>query len=1137
MKNLITRKTLYNIIIHSCILICLFWVPLFAYPQDQTSKITLNLKNVTLPELFKQIEAKSHYIFFYYEDIVDPTLKVDVTVQNKSVKDILDQALSSTTLTYTVVGRQITISEKKDNTPPLPQKSSTLLKGIVYDQNHDPLPGVNIRIKGESIGVISDIDGMYQIKSNAPDEVVIFSYIGYESLEIPAKNTKELAHVSLKEDMHSVEEVVVVGYSTRTREKLISSVSTIQTQDLVKSNVPNLENALSGRVSGVFSRQESGEPGADGANLQIRGFGNALVVVDGIPGRSYSELDPSEIESISVLKDASAAAVYGMQGANGVILVTTRRGNKNKKANLDVSTRFGIQMPHNYPEAASAATWQNLVNQYYANEKLISNPNAIISPEEMAVTPIKYDTNWYDEVIKNAPISQSNISISGGSDRVNYFVSGGYLYQDGIWATNSTSKNRINFRSNLDVDILDNLKMSVGVGAIINNINYSRTESETIAGSLKIAAPNFPIRWNEYPNYYAFGGEGTTNPMALADTDAAGYRHIRNKDFNIDFALEYKIPFIEGLSLKANIGYSVTDGWQKTWTKNIVYMGYRENSDEYYESVSGSNTNKASLLLYDGNIWSVVGQGFLNYINSFGKHNINSSLVFEINEAKNRWFQTSRNEFPSTVLDMLAGGLSGKMLDNSESLREYRSASLIGRFSYDYASRYFVDFNFRYDGAQYFARKWGFFPSVSIGWLLTNEQFMSSVKPVLNEFKVRASWGELGDLSSAKSYYDNNEMYYFQSGYKYPGSTMTFGDRTLYGLTETINANPNFTWATSSMINGGIDFKLWNGLLGGSADIFYRQRSGLPAQKANDNAGALATYYNLNEDNTRGFEISVNHSNRISDFSYYVDFNLSWSRTQYGHLEHGQYTSGYDEWKWNNEYQWSNIRWGLNQIGQYESFDEIANAPMHDNSNNNSVLLPGDLKYEDWNGDGYIDEYDKRPIGRTAYPELMYGFTLGATWKGFDFTMFWQGGGLANFQISPFDMAAFQEGKTFNNTWDYFKDSWHKADYTDPNSPWIHGHFPAIRDMFTTTINTQASTFWMWNGNYLRLKNIELGYTLPENICHKLRMKSLRVYVSAYNCLTFSAQKYFDPEQRESTYSFASYPQLMSINAGLNLKF
>ncbi len=1103
--------------------------------QENHELITLNLKGASLIGLFDEIEKQSSYIFFFLEDSIDSESRVNINLANKTVREVLDIALASTNLTYLIADKQITIKEKKANN--LSEENRLTLKGRVVDVLGEPLPGVSIRINGTNFGTVSDLNGEYQIRIDTPDQIIQFSYVGYTSREIKAQKSNQLIQVVLSEDNYQLEEMVVVGYSTRTREKLISSVSTLNNDQLIKSTVPNLENALSGRVSGVFSRQSTGEPGNDGGDLKIRGFGSALVVVDGIPGRTYENLDPAEIESISVLKDASAAAVYGMQGANGVILVTTKRGNKNKKVVLDISTRYGIQVPHNYPEAASANLWQRLVRQYYANEKLISNPGAIITPQEMEMIPYAYNTNWYNEIIKNAPISQSNISISGGTEKINYFVSVGFLYQDGIWSTNSTNKNQFNFRNNLDVDLTENLKMSVSIGGIINNLDYSAYGSDVIAGRLKTTAPNFPVRWESYPDEYAFGGEGTDNPVALADKETAGYRTSQTRNLNFDYALEYRFSFLEGLSAKANFGYTQRDGWSKNWTKNIAYIGYRENVDEYYQSVSASNTNKANLTLGDNTYWGIVGQGFLNYKNSFYNHNINSGLVFEVNQAKARWFNTSRGEFPSTALDMLAGGNSSKLLSNEESLREYRSASLIGRFSYDYKSIYFLDFNFRYDGAQYFAKKWGFFPSFSAGWMITNQNFMKNLTSVVSELKVRASWGELGDLSSAKSRYDNEEQYYFQSGYLYPGSTLVFGDRTLYGLAETINANPDFTWSKSSMINAGTDFKLWKGVISGSFDFFQRYRSGLPARKANDNAGALATYYNLNNDNTRGFEMTLNHKRKIADFSYYVDANFSWARTKYGHLEHGQYTSGFDEWKWNNSYNWNNIRWGLNQIGQYQSYEEIAQAPMHDNSNYNTIILPGDLKYEDWNGDGYIDENDKRPIGRTSYPEIMYGLTLGGDWKGVDFSMFWQGGALANFQISAFDMAAFQEGKTFNNTWQYFEDSWYKKDYTDSDSEWVRGHFPAVRDMFTATINSQGSTFWMWNGNYLRLKNIELGYTLPAKITRDVKIKSMRIYVSGYNLLTFSAQKYFDPEQRESQFSFASYPQLMSFNAGVNLKF
>ena len=511
-------------------------------------------------------------------------------------------------------------------------------------------------VQGTDIGTISDFNGVYSIDVPSNDSQIIFSYIGFTPMTYSAKETNKLSEVVLVEDTKTIDEVVVVGYSTRTREKLISSVSTINNQELINSSVPNLENALTGRVSGVFSRQTSGEPGSDGADLKIRGFGSALVVVDGIPGRSYSDLDPSEIESISILKDASAAAVYGMQGANGVILVTTRRGGKNKKTTLDVNTNFGLQMPHNYPRPASTMLWQTLVGEYYANTKLINDKNAVITSADMAARDYAYNTNWYEEMIKNAPITQSNINISGGSDKVSYFISAGHLYQGGIWTTDSTGKNRFNFRSNLDADILRNLKLSVGVGAVINILNYPGSASYEIARNIKYMAPNIPVKWPEHDDYYAFGGEGTVNPMALADKKASGYSKKIERNLNVDFSLEYKVPFVEGLSLKAAVGYTQSDLWSKNWNMNIVYMGYREDAREYYESASASNANKANLSLEDGFSYNVTGQGFINYIRSFGNHNIKSGLVFELSDAENRATFTSRGEFPSTVLDMMAGG-------------------------------------------------------------------------------------------------------------------------------------------------------------------------------------------------------------------------------------------------------------------------------------------------------------------------------------------------------------------------------------------------------------------------------------------------------------------------------------------------
>lgn len=1107
----------------------------------QEKTLTLDKEEVGIVELFKMIEEKSDYVFFYKDDLIDKNVRVSGKFRNQTVRQILDKTFSNSDLTYVLNGKQITIVRK--STSDLDSKATegqrkTLVQGVVYDQDGNPMPGVGVLVKGSNNGTITDVDGRYTLEVPSYNSTIVFSSLGFTPMTLSADDLIKSPNIRMAEDINAIDEVVVVGYSTRTREKLISSVSTINSQSLVKSNVPNLENALSGRVSGVFSRQTSSEPGFDGANLQIRGFGSALIVVDGIPGRSYSNLDPGEIESISVLKDASAAAVYGMQGANGVILVTTKRGQKNRPATIEFSSNFGYQVPYDYPKPAKTSVWQTLVNEYNANLKLINDRNSEITSADFDMREYKFNTDWYKEMLRNAPISQSNISISGGMQKVNYFVSLGYLYQGGIWSTNSTSKNRYNFRANLDADILKNLKMSVGVGAIINNLVYPGASSSEIAREMKKAAPNIPVKWPGYENYYAFRAEGAVNPKALADKDVSGYTKKKSKNVNIDLALEYKVPFVEGLSFKAAMGYTQQDSWNKYWDKEIVYLGYYEDSGEYYESSSASLTDKASLSLLSTYDYSITGQGYVNYLHSFGNHNINSSFIFEFSNISNRSTGSARSQFPSSVLDMMAGGLTGEGVTNSETQRTYRSASYIGRISYDYASKYFVDFNFRYDGAQYFADKWGFFPSASVGWMVTKEPFMEGLKDYINEMKLRFSWGQLGDLSSARSYYSSNEQYYYESGYLYPGTAMSFGDRQLYGLSETLNANPDFTWSRSTMENAGIDFKLFWNLLSGSFDMFYRSRTGLPAKKANDNAGALATYYNLNSDNTRGFELSLTHANSIGDFDYSVTGNLSWSRSKWHHLEHSSYTNGYLEWIGNSEDHWKNVRWGYHYIGRYHSYEEIDNAPMHDNSNNNGAILPGDLKYEDWNGDGYIDGYDRMPIGRSSYPELMYGLTVNMNWKGFDLTMFWQGGARSNFTISYFDMDAFQEGATYNNAWNYFKDRWRKADYTNPSSEWISGHFPAIRDFTSVTINRNVSNFWMWNGNYIRLKNLEIGYTLPQKLTNKISIKQLRMYVSAYNMLTFCSQKFFDPEQASDTYfSFAGYPRTKTYNFGLNIKF
>jgi len=1101
-------------------------------------EVTINLRQARLETVLDTLEALTGCTFYYTEPPIDINRRMDISAEKTDIREVLNDFFSGTNIDVKINGKKVYLSEKSLQDTQVTTNQPLKYTGVVTDAEGEPVFGARVVIKGTTIYAVTDFDGRFHMETKR-GTIIVISSLGYADEEITLGEDTDLS-IMLSTVAINLEDVVVVGYSTRSREKLISSVSNLQAKELVKSEVPNLENALSGKVAGVFSRQTSGEPGMDNANLTIRGFGTALVVVDGIPGRNYSDLDPNEIESISVLKDASAAAVYGMQGANGVILVTTKRGAHNKPAQIEATAKFTIQQPARYPKTADYNLYNTLLNEYNINRKLLTDRAATATAEEMAVTPGLTDTDWYSEMFRAAPSAQANLNITGGTDKIRYFVSGGYLFQGGVWTTNATSKNRFNLRSNLDADLAEGLKASVGVGIVVDNMKYPFTYSSMIARYIGKAAPSFPVRWNEDDEYYAFNGEGTFNPRALADRDAAGYRDLNERSFTVDATLEYKIPFFEGLSVKANLGYSFNNSYQRSWGKVIPYIGYYDGFGVFYESASASYADKADMTVSTTDYNNLVFQGYLNYDRTFNtKHTVNAGLVYELNSATNNYFYTSRFNYPSVITDRLYAGLSGANLSDGESIRTYHSVSVVERFSYDYRSKYFIDINCRLDGAQYFSRKWGLFPSVSLGWMMTNESWMKEVKNVIQELKVRASYGVLGDLSAAKSYYDNYEMYYYQSGYKYPGSEMTYGDRTILSLEQTINANPDFTWSTSTIANIGVDFKLFsNSLLTGSAEAFYRKREGLPAMMANDNAGALATYYNINDDNTRGIDLSLNHSNKIGEVSYSIGTNFSWSRTRYGHVEHTEYASGYTDWLSNTAYRWTNIRWGYKVIGRYQTYEEIDNSPMHPNTNNNTVILPGDLKYEDYNGDGYIDDKDIQPIGRTSYPEIMYGINMSASWRDFDFSLFLQGATLCQFTISSYDQFAFENGRTQDNCWAYFQSRWHKADYSDPNSEWIPGDFPAIRDWQDKNINNYASDFWMFDGTYLRVKNIELGYTFPiKSQDAGSQSLSMRLYASAYNPFTFAAQKYFDPEVPSSAYTFASYPQIKSYIIGLNVKF
>ncbi len=1103
------------------------------YSQD--AKVTVSLNGASVKQVLKEIESKTEFSFLYNDELIDVERKVNLDVKKQAISDVLDQLFSNSEVVYRVVDQRIILTTPPRVAPVNRQQQTLIITGVVKDDKGAPLPGVNVFEKSNmTSGVITGIDGTYSITVSSGDAVLTYSFIGFDSQDIQVAGRSTI-NITMVEEMKGLDEVVVVGYGSQARSKLTSSIATVKTDDLKQAAVANLENALGGRMSGVFARQTSGEPGYDGADIRIRGFGSALIVVDGVPGRDYSNLDPNEIESISVLKDAASAAVYGMQGANGVILVTTKKGST-EAPTIEVNSFWGFQSPTRFPEAMGSEDWQRMQNIFRANNQLKNDPNAVIPEGDMAIDRTLPNTNWYDEAIRDySPMSQTNVNVSGGNENVKYYFLVGYLNQEGIWQSGATNKERYNIRSNLDIKINDNLKMQGGIGGIFTQLDFPGAGQHAIGENIINTPPIFNAVNNK--GYAYVPVKDGYNPLALMDPNSSGYTNDKIREWNINLSAEYQIPFIEGLSVKGVLGYDTYDQQKKDWTKKIKF--YNEVNGDFQEVISSDGYNKTNLGLTDGRSYNLTLQGFLKYVKSFNDHNINTSLVYEETRGNSHGFNTGRGTYPSDLVDNIGAGLDDDKKWNGEWERTFAARSYIGRIAYDFDTRYLIEFVGRYDGAQYFApdNRWGFFPAVSAGWMISRESFMDPLKSVITEMKLRASWGQLGDMSAARNYYSSNEDYYWKEGYRYPGDVLQLGNDKIYTLGERLTANPDFTWSKSTTYNIGLDSKLWNNKLGVTAEIFYRERTDLPAKKADDNAGNLATYYNLNGDNTRGFEFSLDHKNNINEFHYTIAANFSWARTQYGHTEQSPFTSGYNKWRNGYEGNWNNSYWGYGVDGRYQNEAEIVNGKYLDGYSKGEQF-PGDVIYEDWNGDGYIDSKDEHVIGRESYPEVIYGLTMGMEWKGIDFMMFWQGAGRSEYYLWGSSTNPFKMNTPDKGTFNYLGDYWHKADYGVAGSEWIAGEYPTYRNGYKdiNAYGSGSNTFWQRNGSYLRLKNIELGYTLPKYLTDKVNIKSTRFYVNAYNLLTFNSFKYIDPETGGGQ-DISDYPQMKSFNVGVNLKF
>jgi TonB-linked SusC/RagA family outer membrane protein len=1022
------------------------------------------------------------------------------------------------------------------------------VSGTVKDERGQGIPGVNVIIKGTSTGTTTDVNGKFSLEAPAQNDVLVFSFVGYLKQEIPAQG-KTSFEIVLLEDNKNLEEVVVIGYGSQKKVTLTGAVVSVNSAEIVTTKNQNVQNMLTGKLPGVRVVQKSSEPGDFSSNqFDIRGFGNPLIVVDGVPRDNISRIDPNEIESISVLKDA-AAAIYGVRAANGVVLVTTKRG-ASGKAKIEYSMYYGSQTAIGLPKPVGAIERYTLMNEKGMHN--VNNPTLRYNENDFApyLEGKLKSTDWYDLVMQEtAPQQQHNISASGGTadGKVDYFINMGYLYQEGFWKSKDLNYNKYNLRSNINAQITKQLRASLKLSGIIDTKNGQQAGGmHEIYGPLWRAQPNELYYANNNPDYLFKTAAG--HPGALTDASISGYQKDNNKWIQTQFSLEYELPYVKGLIAKGMFSYDNRINSNTNYKKSYNLYDYNSSNDSY----AGFANNLPDQLTrnYNENP-STLMQFSFNYNNSFKeKHNVGALLLYEESTRSGDNFYASREL--GIPMEYLFAGKAQNQIGNSNINGIWKNANrgLVGRLNYDFKGKYIADFSFRYDGSSKFpvGKQWGFFPAASAGYRISEESFIKNNASFkfIDNLKVRASYGLMGD--------DGASTYQFISGYDYPfngNSQALAGGYVLGGsfvnsLGFRNSPNPNITWYTVRTANAGIDAGFWNGKLDVTFDIFQRNRTGLLANRLMSipgTFGATMPQENLNSDQTSGFEISMGHRNRINQVRYSVTGNVSITRTKNIYIERGLSGSSYDNWRNNRSNRYNDVWFGMGYEGQFQSFEQIAN---HDVFTGRGTL-PGDYIYEDWNGDGTIDDMDRYPIATTInptsnttvggdakknHPLLNFGLTASADYKGFDINLLFQGAGMSYVSYGE----QLREPLAWDgNALEFFMDRWHpvdpKADPYNPATQWVKGY-----NAYTGTTADENSRRNIQNGAYMRLKSAEIGYTLPLSVIGKVGIKALRVYLNGYNLHTFTKVKGLDPEHPSELYGYM-YPINRTINAGASITF
>lgn len=1024
---------------------------------------------------------------------------------------------------------------------------TNVVTGTVTDPLGEPLIGVNVVLKDNpTVGTITDMDGKFSLEAGN-SKVFVFSYIGYAPQEVSIVGKNNI-QVQLKEDSETLEEVVVVGYGTQKKGSLTGAISSVKSEELTRTTTPTTAGALVGKTPGISARQADGRPGASAA-IQIRNMGTPLYVIDGIQCEEgqFNNIDVNDVESITILKDASAA-IYGLRAANGVVLVTTKSGKRGEKNQISANAYYGIQNFMRYPEVANASQFyegrmQADLNTYGSTARTMEELNLWRQGqgEYSSFDWQKFITN------KNAPIWYGNVSATGGSERINYHFGVSHLDQKAM--INGFNFARTNLQSNIEANITKSLKIGARLsGRIEERHNVGVPGLDDYWQPYYAMFQNWPTQHayaNDNPNYVNATRNNATG-AAIFDRNITGYTDDIWKSATANVYAEWQSP-IEGLKARVAYNYWIARNDQEQFEYTYKVYTYDKANDSYNEQ--WGNQNPWRRRLKDEKVEQTF-QAQLNYDHTFNqKHHVSGVLGIETFEKTRDWLQY--NTLPTNNYIPLTNGIAD-MQSMETKMTTARRAGMVFRAAYDYSSTYFAEFSGRYDGSYLFqeGNRWGFFPAVSAGWRLSEESFMSGVKEAtkLSNLKIRASWGQMGDDKldvdeDGDGYLDDIvSPYSYLNGYTYGSGNAVLNGNAMTGVVYRGIPITTLSWIKSTLINIGVDYGFLDDRLSGTFEVFLRKRTGLPALRYDvlipTEVGFSLAKENLNSDYHKGLELGITWRDKVRDFSYSIGGNFTLARKMNGDSYKPRFGSSWDEYRNSTENRWINTNtWGYQVVGRFQSYEDIQNYRVDNDGQGNTTMLPGDLIYKDQNGDGIINSLDERPIGYQPeqLPYISFGINTSFEWKGIDLKADFAGAAGQSYHMC-WEVAYPFQGDG-NSTAYLLTDSWHRADPTDANSEWIAGKFPATRYAGANVSFNRYSDFWLHNTYYIKLRTLELGYTLPKSISSKFFVDRLRIYANAYNLFSIdNLSKYqLDPEIQSN--SALVTPNLRTFSFGFNLNF